>query len=65
LKRFFKNNGERDYFGIFDYMKTVFSSRRKLLNASIDKIYEKIDITHLIKKIMEIDKLKMLLLTSD
>lgn len=31
----------------------------------MEKIYEKIDILYLIKKIIEIDKLKLLLLSKD
>lgn len=49
-----------------DYFFIIFRSKQKKnILEGIDKIYRKIDTLYLIRKLNEIDKLKLLLMTPD
>ncbi|CAD8044846.1 unnamed protein product [Paramecium primaurelia] len=68
ITQFFKEQESRlelqffDYFGCCQCRK---GGKRDLINFSMGKITHTLDITYIIKKLQEIDKLKLILLNSD
>ncbi|CAK75286.1 unnamed protein product (macronuclear) [Paramecium tetraurelia] len=68
ITQFFKEQESRldlqffDYFGCCQCKK---GGKRELINFSMGKITHTLDITYIIKKLQEIDKLKLILLSSD
>ncbi|CAD8133321.1 unnamed protein product [Paramecium octaurelia] len=68
ITEFFKEQESRldlqffDYFGCCQCKK---GGKRELINFSMGKITHTLDITYIIKKLQEIDKLKLILLSSD
>ncbi|EWS76304.1 hypothetical protein TTHERM_000004890 (macronuclear) [Tetrahymena thermophila SB210] len=56
---------------IWEYFKSVIypcgylKDKKKIINYSIDKLYYNLDIMHILKRLIEVEKLKRLLLNSD
>jgi hypothetical protein len=53
---------------ICDYLKYIFNfkfEKKKQIKYTMKKIKERLDIVYILNKLVEIDKLKMLLLNSD
>lgn len=61
IKKYFKLKFDDLKPNPFDYIN-CFSDKRQQVNAGIEKIYEKLDVLFIVKKLIEVDKLKHILL---
>ncbi|CAD8089484.1 unnamed protein product [Paramecium primaurelia] len=64
LKRYFKLKAQQIKLFVHQYLFT-WGQDRKLIQQSIESIYNQIDIIYIINKLIEIDKLKKILLNED
>ncbi|CAD8104035.1 unnamed protein product [Paramecium primaurelia] len=65
IKRFFDERNSKLELSFCDYIPCARGKKQQLISYSMSKINNSLDITYIVKKLQEIDKLKMILLSPD
>ncbi|CAD8125302.1 unnamed protein product [Paramecium sonneborni] len=65
IKRFFDERNSKLELSFCDYIPCARGKKQQLISYSMNKINNSLDITYIVKKLQEIDKLKMILLSPD